>query len=155
MNLKKITVYLDEYNAPYIETEETSAYVNESSMHDSPLKVFDMLKQLKFDRIAKECVNMFLFDSANHLLSFTEISSGSIDRAFLSKREIAQTALLGGATSVILSHNHPSGECSPSDFDIVGTKNVKEALDFVGIKLLDHIIIGKDNYFSMRENEII
>ncbi len=155
MNLKKITVYLDEYNAPYIEAEETDIYVNESCIHDKSQQIVDMLRQLRFDRIAKECVNMFLFDTSFHLLSYTEVSSGTIDRAFLSKREIAQTALLGGATSVILSHNHPSGECFPSDYDITGTKNVKEALDLVGIRLLDHIIIGKEDYYSMAEDNIL
>ena len=83
------------------------------------------------------------------------ISIGSLDRAMLSQREIFKEALMANAASIILMHNHPSGNPEPSDVDIIYTKKLKKQGDEMGIPLLDHIIIGDGVYYSMREKEII
>ena len=64
-------------------------------------------------------------------------------------------ALLAGASRIILCHNHPSKDCTPSEKDIVNTKKVKDAGDIMGVELLDHIVIGGPSYFSFMEHDML
>jgi DNA repair protein RadC len=77
---------------------------------------------------------------------------GTIDAVFLSPREIIGKAILLKASEIVVVHNHPSGEFTPSKMDIEMTKTLKEALKQVRIKLQDHIVISKRGYYSMREH---
>ena len=80
----------------------------------------------------------------NHSIEGT----GTIDRVQISPREVLKRALMYHAAGIIISHNHPSGSCCPSSADIRMTQDLKKTLDMVKIKLLDHIIISKSDYFS-------
>ena len=76
---------------------------------------------------------------------------GTIDAVLISPRDVVAGALKNNAMSIIISHNHPSGNCTPSQADVEMTKQLAEALNVVGIQLDDHIIISTNGYFSMRE----
>ena len=81
------------------------------------------------------------------------ISIGTVNASLVNPREIFMEALKYGASSIILLHNHPSGDETPSRNDILVTKRVAEAGEIMGIHLLDHIIIGDNKYTSLKEKE--
>ncbi len=89
--------------------------------------------------------------------SYTFASVGSIDRAIVSPREIFKGAILSNAASLVVMHNHPSGNIEPSDQDVLTTKRLNEACNLMGIPLMDHIIVGAGNseYYSFAEHELV
>ena len=88
-----------------------------------------------------------LFDIKEEL-----ITKGVLDASLIDAREIFKSAIRNSASRVILVHNHPSGSPLPSEADIEVTKKLINAGDLLGIKVLDHIIIGNGSYWSWREN---
>ena len=80
----------------------------------------------------------------NVIQSVSVISQGSLNQSIVHPREVFKAALLSNAASVILSHNHPSGDLTPSQEDIAITRRLKDAGDIMGIKILDHIIVNTD-----------
>ena len=155
MEVKEISVWLNKDNMPYLKEEGSGFYVNEQEMHDSPSKIYDFACSIGMPYSAVEKVYMLLFDTANHILSETMISQGTVNRSLFSAREICQVALLGGAVSVALIHNHPGQTKEPSDEDIMVTMRVQKALEAVGIRLIDHIIATKYGYYSFHENNML
>lgn len=98
-----------------------------------------------------EEVVMLCLNRANKVVGFYKVSSGGLSSCILDPRVIFTIALNCGATSIILSHNHPSGNTTPSVQDKDITKKVKEAGKLLDIGLLDHIILTDDNYYSFME----
>lgn len=98
----------------------------------------------------KEFFSVILLDIKNKPIHNVEISKGSINASVVDPKEIIKEATLRSASSIILVHNHPSGEAEPSFEDIELTNRIIQACNFVGIKVLDHIIIGKneEDYLS-------
>ncbi|AOV88526.1 DNA repair protein RadC, partial [Wolbachia endosymbiont of Drosophila incompta] len=80
---------------------------------------------------------------------------GTVDQTPLYVREIIKRALLIGSTSIVISHNHPSGDTQPSNSDISLTRQLAEACQSIGIELIDHIIITFSSYFSFKENRLL
>ena len=78
------------------------------------------------------------------------VSTGSLNQSIVHPRELFKTALLSSAAAVILLHNHPTGDPTPSTEDLTITRRLMEAGDMIGIKILDHIVIG-DTYYSFAE----
>jgi DNA repair protein RadC len=83
------------------------------------------------------------------------VSIGTVNRTLVHPREVFTEAIRVKATSIILCHNHPSGNLIPSDEDIETTELLLEVSDIVGIDILDHIIFDCNNYFSFLENKIL
>ena len=98
----------------------------------------------------EEYMYMICMNVKNKILGVFEISHGTVNVSLVSPREVFQKALLANAVSIILMHNHPSGDCTASREDIEVTKRLVEAGKIIGIDVLDHIIIG-DKYSSMKE----
>ncbi|TWH82570.1 JAB domain-containing protein [Sedimentibacter saalensis] len=95
-------------------------------------------------------------DTKNQPLSISVASIGSLNSSIVHPREVFKVAVLSNAASIIVFHNHPSGDTSPSTEDISVTNRLKEAGNIIGIKLIDHIIIGSDGrYTSLKEEGII
>lgn len=105
----------------------------------------------------KEIFNVILLDYRNKVIDNIELSKGSINASIVDPKEIIKEATLKSASSIILVHNHPSGETSPSRDDIETTSQIVEACRIVGIKVLDHIILGRNNedYVSFVELGLI
>lgn len=99
-----------------------------------------------------ETVFLLCLDSKCKAICCKEVGSGSVNAANISTRKIVETALAVNATSVVLSHNHPSGFAYPSPEDILTTRRIAVALDAVGILLVDHIVVADDDYVSMVES---
>ena len=98
----------------------------------------------------KEYFYTIFLDIKNHPISNLEISKGGTNRSIVEPKEILKEAILRSASSIILVHNHPSGDPHPSKQDIELTEKVRNACRFLDIRLLDHVIIGKnrEDYFS-------
>ena len=99
----------------------------------------------------REVLKLILLDTRSRRISENDISTGTVDMALISPRELFIEALQKGASYIILMHNHPSGDPAPSREDIRITRRVFEAGRLIGIGLLDHIIIGDNCFTSMRE----
>lgn len=98
-----------------------------------------------------ECVILVCLDSKGQLIAEKQLSQGSVKMALISPREIFLEALSNRAVNILLVHNHPSGDPTPSKADIELTENVRKLSDQLDIPLLDHIVIGDNKYFSFRE----
>ena len=96
-----------------------------------------------------------MFDSKCELLGEALISIGSVNTAFVSPREIFIKALEVHAVYLILLHNHPSGNATPSSEDIYATRQVAQAGELLGIEVADHIIIGDNQYYSFKEKGLL
>lgn len=113
--------------------------------------VAEYLRSILQDELREVFVVIFL-NRANRINNHHIISIGGITGTVADPRIIMKKALEENATSIILSHNHPSGNINPSREDIVLTKKIKEAASHLDISVLDHIIIGNDKYYSFADS---
>lgn len=104
--------------------------------------------------MAEEYVYLTAFSAAYRILGVFEVSHGTVRTATASPREIFIRLLLSGASCFVICHNHPSGDCNPSDEDIGLTKRLQECASLMGIAFTDHIITG-DGYYSFKENGLL
>jgi len=102
-------------------------------------------------RLPVEEVRVLFLDSKNRLISDEVVSRGSISEAPIYPREILKRALALDATALILAHNHPSGDPSPSDGDIEATSRLLKAAKELGLTVHDHIIVGSEGWISLRD----
>lgn len=126
---------------------------------DAPELVYDLLGP-EMRALHKESLRIILLDTRYHLLRIEEISLGSVNESIAHPREIFRPALIYSAYAIIVAHNHPSGDPSPSEADHRLTRRLAEAAQLLQINLLDHIIIGSpDNnrtpYFSFKEAGVL
>lgn len=130
--------------------------ISEKSKHkiSSPTDVSNYLMREMGD-LKKEYFNIIMLDNKNHIIELHNVSIGSLNSAIVHPREVFKNAVRRSSASIILAHNHPSGNTSPSKEDISITKRLVECGDIMGIKVLDHIIVGKNEYFSFKEQSII
>ena len=150
----RITLYRSELNENKHNTlvkEKAINYPSESI--NSPQAVTNMLNTVfHLNKQAEEHVYMIAVNVKNKILGVFEISHGSVDQSICEPREIFIRALLCGASGIILAHNHPSGDTTPSNEDAKIYQRIKESGKLIGINLLDSIIVG-DTYFSFKEQE--
>ena len=119
----------------------------------SPLDVVDLVMEMQF--LDKEHFRVISLSTKNHVIGIDEISIGSLNSSIVHPREVFKKALEKSAASVILAHNHPSGDPEPSREDIQVTNRLVKAGEILGIEVLDHIIIGAKRYKSLKELSII
>lgn len=112
-----------------------------------PQVVVDYLRTSSETQYREHFTVLFL-NAKNNVIESKVLFSGGLNSAEVQPRVIAKEALLCDALSVILSHNHPSGDCQPSQSDIRLTHRLAEVLNLIDVKVLDHIIIGKNEHFS-------
>lgn len=104
---------------------------------------------------SKEELKVIMLNSKSSYICDVNVSVGTVNASYASSREVFLEALKYKAVNIVLLHNHPSGDCIPSRQDIETTKKIKEAGEIIGIKLIDHIIIGDNNYISLAEEGLI
>lgn len=120
---------------------------------DSPQKIYEFLKE-KIGKEKREHFVILYFDTKNNLI-FDEISVGTLNASLVHPREVFSRAISSHASHIVIAHNHPSSDSNPSSDDINTTKRLVEAGKLLGIAVIDHIIVCKKNYFSLRENNLI
>ena len=108
------------------------------------------IQQMRF--LETEQVRLLVLDGKNALSKEIVISNGSFNASAAAPREIFYNALKHKAVNIILLHNHPSGDPTPSREDMLMTKRIQEVGHMIGIELLDHIVIGDNRYISFRES---
>lgn len=138
-NLELVAENDEDYNSIQIKNKQVS----------SPIIVNEINRIFKLDRKAEEYIILICLDSKNYINSIFEISHGGISAANIEISNILKRALLSNSPKIILCHNHPSGDVTPSKMDYRITDQLYDAAALIGIKLLDHIIIGRDTYNSL------
>ncbi len=117
----------------------------------TPAEVYHAFRNLGFSD--KERFYSVLLDPKNKVIGVEMVSQGSLDSAPVHPREIYKSALLTSAAAIIFVHSHPSGDPDPSESDRKITDQLVKAGELMGIEVLDHVIIGRDGYYSFSDNE--
>ncbi len=104
---------------------------------------------------AQEVFGILILNTTHKIVAVHEISRGTLNASMVHPREVFKPAVLHNAEAIICFHNHPSGEPKPSKEDIETTNRLVEAGKIMGIKVLDHIIVGDDKYTSLKEMGVI
>jgi len=131
-------------------------YLVRENENDEPIKISNSTEayELVKDELVSSDRELFLsvmLTSKNSLIGVETVCIGSICSAVISPREVFKSAILGNAVSIILCHNHPSGNLTPSGQDIAITKQLIDAGELLGIKVLDHLIVTNKGYESLRD----
>lgn len=145
--------------AQILATIEIGKRLNRKGHHDkikvtNPGIIADlMMDEMKF--LNREHFKIAILDTKNQILAIENISVGTLNASIVHPREVFKIAIKRNANSIILIHNHPSGDPSPSNEDINITNRLIDSGNLVGIKVLDHIIIGDNKYISFKEKNLI
>ncbi len=117
-------------------------------------QVFDQF-QMQFEDLKKECFWAVLLDGKNRILKLVRISEGTLTSSLVHPREVFRPAIEEATSGVLLVHNHPSGDPAPSDENKRITTRLVETGRVVGIRVLDHVIIAADSYFSFADQNLL
>ena len=109
----------------------------------------------ELSELAYEKFIALALSTKNHVIAVLPVSSGSLNASIVHPRELFQRAILANCASLILAHNHPSGDPTPSPEDIALTRKLVEAGQLLDIPILDHVILGYARYTSFKENGLL
>lgn len=124
-----------------------------SKIINTSQQVFELFRDLSFE--TKEIFLALHLDSKNRILCMDRVSIGSLNASLVHPREIFKSALLSSSAAIVLAHNHPSGDATPSREDLELTTRLRECGELLGIRVLDHVIIGDGVYASMADRGIL
>lgn len=110
---------------------------------------------LELDKASEEHIYALLLNPKLNINGIVEVSKGTANEATFHAREVFKAAIIHNATSVIIVHNHPSGELSVSNADKETTKQIMAAGKLLNIPLVDHIIVSNEGYLSLKEEQIV
>ncbi len=116
----------------------------------SPVEVSALLME-EMRHLKKEVFKVILLNTKNHIIKYMDISIGSLNASIVHPREVFSEAVKAGCSGMLLVHNHPSGDPEPSREDIETTHRLVNAGNILGIKVLDHVVIGDGRYISLKE----
>lgn len=111
--------------------------------------------QARYAHERVECFGVVLLDARNRYLARHELSRGGWSASVVRPREVFRRALLAAAPALVLFHNHPSGDPTPSREDVAVTGQIRDAGELLGIRVLDHLIVGSEGFVSMRERGVL
>lgn len=149
--MTKYKTKLTENKRVVLEKEISMNYPELSHIIRSPEDVVTLGKTfMRIHEEPEEYMYLICMNTKNRVIGVFEISHGNVNSSIVGTREVFQKALLANAVSIILMHNHPSGDPTPSREDIEVTRRMVEAGKILGVQVLDHIIIG-DRYSSLKE----
>ena len=120
----------------------------------NPEAAAEILMPLMQNLDREHCVTLNL-DNKHRLLAATTVSIGSIDHTFMSPREVFRDALTRGASAIVIAHNHPSGDATPSRDDELITHRIDRAGKILAIEVLDHIVIGHQRWTSLARRGVL
>jgi DNA repair protein RadC len=149
--MTKYKTKLTENKRVVLEKEVSMNYPELSHIIRSPEDVVTLGRTfMRIHEEPEEYMYLICMNTKNRVIGVFEISHGNVNSSIVGTREVFQKALLANAVSIILMHNHPSGDPTPSREDIEVTRRMVEAGKILGVQVLDHIIIG-DRYSSLKE----
>ena len=136
--------------------------IGDDSVHyqiKNPESVADYLKSIDFHADEQENMVVLFLDVRNQIKGYQMVTRGLADRSHVHPREIFRSAIIAGSAKIILAHNHPSGDTSPSSQDKVATQNLIDAGKILSVKVIDHIVVGEKagvfNFTSLRSSSDI
>lgn len=137
-------------NIPYkvFETPEVKPFKFSSSK-----EVYENMKD--YSKASREIFLVLHMNAKNNLIECETQGIGTVDCSAVYPREVVKSAVMFGASSIICIHNHPSGDPTPSEADNQITRQLLYGCMFMGLKMLDHIIIGKDKYYSYADSGLL
>ena len=103
----------------------------------------------------KEHFLLVTLNGGHEIIQIHVVSVGTLTRALIHPREVFSTAIRENAAAIIVCHNHPSGNCEPSEEDVSITHNLEQVGEIMGIELLDHIIVSQESYYSFLDNKML
>jgi DNA repair protein RadC len=133
--------------------DHTLAYANASCML-TPQNVYELIKEYLQDTDREHFIAIFL-DSRSAVIGMNTVSVGTLTESLVHAREVFKGAILANAASIIVAHNHPSGEALASEADISVTSKLKDAGRILGIPIEDHVIVADVGYFSFRQHGLL
>ena len=116
----------------------------------SPQDIYNLVKIDMADKQTEQ-VKVVILDSKNYVKSIVTVSQGATNKSVISAKEILSEPIKQLASSIVLVHNHPSGDTSPSRQDVILTRKINDYANIFEISLCDHVIIGKNGYTSLKE----
>jgi DNA repair protein RadC len=125
----------------------------QSALLLSPKDVWDELRDLRDHK--KEHFVIFFLDARNQEIKREIISVGTLSASLVHPREVFEPAIAHSAAQIIIAHNHPSGDSEPSEEDLIVTKRLAEAGKILGIEILDHVVVAKKDFSSLKEKKLI
>jgi DNA repair protein RadC len=128
--------------------------IEDHDVLSSPQAVVDFAR-VKLGSAAHEAFMVIYLNVKNHVISHEIINEGTVDHAVVYPRRVVESALAHHAASLILVHNHPSGDPAPSAEDKVLTRSIVDAARTIEIRVLDHLIVGRSAHFSFHENQLL
>ena len=137
-------------NIVSIKMVKESSFLYQTRQILSPNDAYEMIKE-QLEGLDREQFIIACLNTKNEPTNITVVSVGTLNKAIVHPREVFKTAILSNAASIVAFHNPPSGETTPSQQDIQLTKRLYEAGELLGIKLLDHLIIGDGSFTSLKE----
>lgn len=114
-----------------------------------------ILLESRLRHLDREHFCILLLSSSKTVIGIETISIGTLNHSLVHPREVFKQAIRHSASTIVLAHNHPSGNCFPSKEDIAVTERLVEAGKIIGIDVIDHIIVGEDSYYSFHENDLL
>lgn len=129
--------------------------VQEKTVLDSSTKAGDYIVTIFKTIMEVESFKIVWLDSRNQVIEVSTISTGTVNESSVYPRNVVKLGLNNNAVSAILCHNHPAGSLNPSNADIHVTKKIQEALNTVGIKVVDHIIATEGGYYNFSEHSML
>ena len=137
-------------NIVSIKMVKESSFLYQTRTISSPKDAYEMIKDQLQD-LDREQFIIACLNTKNEPTNISVVSVGTLNKAIVHPREVFKTAILSNAASIMAFHNHPSGETTPSQQDIQLTNRLYEVGELLGIKLLDHLIIGDGTFTSLKE----
>ena len=138
-------------NIVSIKMVKESSFLYQTRQILSPNDAYEMIKE-QLEGLDREQFIIACLNTKNEPTNISVVAVGILNKAIVHPREVFKTAILSNAASIMAFHNHPSGETTPSQQDIQLTNRLYEAGELLGIKLLDHLIIGDGIFTSLKEN---
>ena len=149
LQLKQIKAVYEVLNV----SEDVTGYFTTGTRYTAPQQVYEAFKFLMLE--TKEVFACLHLDGKNKIVCVDLVSVGSLNQSIVHPREVFKTACISNAAAILCLHQHPTGDPTPSSEDIAITRRLKECGDLMGIKLLDHIIIGDGEYLSFVERGLL
>ncbi len=153
--INSYSVMLNENRVPYLKLDNKLEYRGESSFN-TPEKIVDMVNVcFELENCAEEHLITVAMDAKCHILGIFQTSHGNLGSTEASPRNILSRALLCGANTFVVCHNHPSGDCTASKDDKMSACRIKDAGELLGIPMCDFIIIGNGRYLSFGDKKML
>lgn len=152
MRITKYKTILNDQQRAVLEKECSVNYPEIDRKISSPESAVVLARHyLRLHEQTEEYLYMICMNVKLEVTGIFELSHGNVNSSIVSVREMFQKALLANAVSIIVMHNHPSGDPTPSHEDVQVTKRMVEAGKIIGVQVLDHIIIGRHGFSSLKE----